>query len=130
MKLASYIKAERASYGAVFDGGIVDLGFVMGDRYPDLKSLLGGGLEYLHFGFQETLAGFGVVHALAGVIHAVQQTSQRQIVNVPAEAHPPQRQLAIADPSTSAAALSHPSHSCFMSSSKMFVELTLDFPTT
>jgi 2-keto-4-pentenoate hydratase/2-oxohepta-3-ene-1,7-dioic acid hydratase in catechol pathway len=45
MKLASYIKADRASYGAVFDGGIVDLGFVMGDRYPDLKSLLGGGLE-------------------------------------------------------------------------------------
>ena len=45
MKLASYIKNDQASYGAVVDDGFVDLGAVMRERFIDLKALLAGGLE-------------------------------------------------------------------------------------
>lgn len=40
MKLASFVAAGRASYGAVRADGIVDLGLRLGSRYPDLRSLL------------------------------------------------------------------------------------------
>lgn len=40
MKLASFVSAGRASYGAVRDDGIVDFGPPLGSRYPDLRSLL------------------------------------------------------------------------------------------
>ena len=45
MKLASYIKNDQASYGAVVDDGFVDLGAIMGERFKDLKALIAGGLE-------------------------------------------------------------------------------------
>ena len=45
MKLASYNKNGRASYGAVVDDGFVDLGANMGERFKDLKTLLADGLE-------------------------------------------------------------------------------------
>ncbi len=46
MKLASFVRNGQSSYGAVVGDGIVDLGPILGQRYPDLKSLLGatGGL--------------------------------------------------------------------------------------
>lgn len=40
MKLATFKTAKGASYGAVVDKGIVDLGRRLGNRYPDLKSLI------------------------------------------------------------------------------------------
>jgi 2-keto-4-pentenoate hydratase/2-oxohepta-3-ene-1,7-dioic acid hydratase in catechol pathway len=40
MKLATFKTAKGASYGAVVDKGIVDLGKRLGNRYPDLKSLI------------------------------------------------------------------------------------------
>jgi 2-keto-4-pentenoate hydratase/2-oxohepta-3-ene-1,7-dioic acid hydratase in catechol pathway len=45
MKLASYTHGGRASYGIVADGGLIDLGVRLGAEYPDLKSLLAGGLD-------------------------------------------------------------------------------------
>lgn len=40
MRLASYRANGRSTYGAVLDGGIVDLGALFGAQYPDLRSLL------------------------------------------------------------------------------------------
>jgi 2-keto-4-pentenoate hydratase/2-oxohepta-3-ene-1,7-dioic acid hydratase in catechol pathway len=40
MRLASFRTAKGASYGAVTDKGIVDLGRRIGNRFPDLKALL------------------------------------------------------------------------------------------
>ena len=46
MKLASFKSPKGASYGAVTSTGIVDLGRRIGNRFPDLKTLLGNnGLE-------------------------------------------------------------------------------------
>ena len=43
MRLASFTAQTRPSYGMVVDGGIVDLGMRLGDRYPDLRSVLAAG---------------------------------------------------------------------------------------
>ena len=40
MKLATFRTSRGASYGAVTDGGIVDLGRRLGNRYTDLRSLI------------------------------------------------------------------------------------------
>jgi 2-keto-4-pentenoate hydratase/2-oxohepta-3-ene-1,7-dioic acid hydratase in catechol pathway len=40
MKLVSYEKSGANAFGALVDGGIVDLRFALGGRYGDLKSLL------------------------------------------------------------------------------------------
>ncbi len=40
MKLMSFVYDANASYGAVVDGGIVDLGRRVGARYPDLRAAL------------------------------------------------------------------------------------------
>jgi 2-keto-4-pentenoate hydratase/2-oxohepta-3-ene-1,7-dioic acid hydratase in catechol pathway len=40
MKLATFKTSKGASYGAVTDGGIVDLGKRLGNRYSDLKALI------------------------------------------------------------------------------------------
>ena len=40
MKLATFKTAQGASYGAVTDKGIVDLGRRLGSRFPDLKALI------------------------------------------------------------------------------------------
>ncbi len=40
MRLASFRTSKGASYGAVTDKGIVDLGKRIGNKYPDLKSLI------------------------------------------------------------------------------------------
>jgi 2-keto-4-pentenoate hydratase/2-oxohepta-3-ene-1,7-dioic acid hydratase in catechol pathway len=42
MKLATFRTAKGASYGAVTDKGIVDLGRRLGNRFPDLKALIAG----------------------------------------------------------------------------------------
>jgi len=42
MKLASFKTPKGASYGAVTDKGIVDLGRKIGNKYPDLKALIAG----------------------------------------------------------------------------------------
>jgi 2-keto-4-pentenoate hydratase/2-oxohepta-3-ene-1,7-dioic acid hydratase in catechol pathway len=42
VKLATFRSAKGASYGAVTDKGIVDLGKRLGNRYPDLKALIAG----------------------------------------------------------------------------------------
>jgi 2-keto-4-pentenoate hydratase/2-oxohepta-3-ene-1,7-dioic acid hydratase in catechol pathway len=42
MKLATFKTAKGASYGAVTDQGIVDLGRRLGNRFPDLKALIAG----------------------------------------------------------------------------------------
>ncbi len=43
MKLASYIRAGRGSYGAVAGTAIVDLGSRLGERYPSLRELIAQG---------------------------------------------------------------------------------------
>ena len=40
MKLATFKTPQGSSYGAVTDAGIVDLGKRLGNKYPDLKSLI------------------------------------------------------------------------------------------
>lgn len=45
MKLVSYTSAGKESYGAVKDGGIVDLAAAMGPDFPDLASVLESQLE-------------------------------------------------------------------------------------
>jgi 2-keto-4-pentenoate hydratase/2-oxohepta-3-ene-1,7-dioic acid hydratase in catechol pathway len=45
MKLISFSTPDRASYGALIDSGILDLGARFGARFPDLRSFLAGGLE-------------------------------------------------------------------------------------
>ncbi len=42
MKIATFKTSKGASYGAVTDSGIVDLGRRLGNRYPDLKALIAG----------------------------------------------------------------------------------------
>jgi 2-keto-4-pentenoate hydratase/2-oxohepta-3-ene-1,7-dioic acid hydratase in catechol pathway len=42
LKLATFKTAKGASYGAVVDKGIVDLGRRLGNRFPDLKALIAG----------------------------------------------------------------------------------------
>ena len=42
MRLASFKTSKGASYGAVTDKGIVDLGKRIGNKYPDLKALIAG----------------------------------------------------------------------------------------
>jgi 2-keto-4-pentenoate hydratase/2-oxohepta-3-ene-1,7-dioic acid hydratase in catechol pathway len=42
MKLATFRTAQGASYGLVTAKGIVDLKLLIGNRYPDLKSLIAG----------------------------------------------------------------------------------------
>jgi 2-keto-4-pentenoate hydratase/2-oxohepta-3-ene-1,7-dioic acid hydratase in catechol pathway len=43
MKFISFVSAGIASYGVVQDGGVVDLGRRIGDRWPTLRSLLTAG---------------------------------------------------------------------------------------
>jgi 5-carboxymethyl-2-hydroxymuconate isomerase len=43
VKLTSYIRSGRGSYGAVVGTAIVDLGSRMGDRYPSLRELIARG---------------------------------------------------------------------------------------
>lgn len=43
MKLASFSASGRDSYGAVVEGGIVDLGRRLGERYPTLRTAIAGG---------------------------------------------------------------------------------------
>jgi 2-keto-4-pentenoate hydratase/2-oxohepta-3-ene-1,7-dioic acid hydratase in catechol pathway len=43
MKLVSFISASHPSYGVVKDGGVVDLGRRLGDRWLTLKALLAAG---------------------------------------------------------------------------------------
>ncbi|WP_029686438.1 fumarylacetoacetate hydrolase family protein [Tatumella saanichensis] len=43
MKIASYTLQHQRSYGIVTQEGIIDLGSRLGERYPDLKSLLRAG---------------------------------------------------------------------------------------
>ena len=45
MKLLTFHIGKRLSYGAMKDGRVVDLGARLGDDIPDLKSLIGRGLE-------------------------------------------------------------------------------------
>jgi 2-keto-4-pentenoate hydratase/2-oxohepta-3-ene-1,7-dioic acid hydratase in catechol pathway len=42
LRLATFKTAKGASYGAVVDQGIVDLGRRLGNRFPDLKALIAG----------------------------------------------------------------------------------------
>ncbi len=42
MKLVSFHFEGKDTYGAIGDGGVVDLGARLGAKYPDLKSLLAG----------------------------------------------------------------------------------------
>lgn len=41
MRLASFLARSRPAYGVVTDDGIIDISARLGDRYPDLKALLG-----------------------------------------------------------------------------------------
>lgn len=43
MKLASFIKDGKQTYGGLYNGRLVDLGPKFGGRFPDLKALIGGG---------------------------------------------------------------------------------------
>ncbi len=46
MRLSSFVKASRPSYGIVKNGGVIDLGQRLGNRYPTLRALLtAGGLS-------------------------------------------------------------------------------------
>jgi 2-keto-4-pentenoate hydratase/2-oxohepta-3-ene-1,7-dioic acid hydratase in catechol pathway len=40
MRLLSYLENERERYGAVVEGGVVDLTALVGNDYPDLKALI------------------------------------------------------------------------------------------
>ncbi len=49
MKLASYRFEGKAGFGVVTDQGVVDLGWRLGNKYPDLRSILGAdGLAAAH----------------------------------------------------------------------------------
>src|ERR1700735_5477157 len=43
MRFATYISSGRQSYGLVVDGGIIDLGRAIGDRYPTLRAAIASG---------------------------------------------------------------------------------------
>ena len=47
MKLVSFRRDGKASYGVVVDGGVVDAGRRLGGTFPDLRSAIGGGLDKL-----------------------------------------------------------------------------------
>jgi len=53
MKLVSFEKDQRSSYGILIEDGIIDLGRRIGDEYPDLKSAVGAGLDKIR-GFEDT----------------------------------------------------------------------------
>ena len=40
MKLVSFTRAGTASYGLVVEGGVVDAGAVLGDKYTNLRQIL------------------------------------------------------------------------------------------
>ena len=44
MKLLSFMCEDQASWGAIVDGGVVDLGARHADQYPDLKSFIAAGM--------------------------------------------------------------------------------------
>jgi len=44
MKLLSFMCEDQASWGAIVDGGVVDLGARHADQYPDLKSFIVAGM--------------------------------------------------------------------------------------
>lgn len=44
MKLLSFMCEDQASWGAIIDGGVVDLGARHADQYPDLKSFIAAGM--------------------------------------------------------------------------------------
>ena len=48
MKVATYLKDGKESYGIVADGGVVDLGSRLGPDAPTLAALLAGGLGAAH----------------------------------------------------------------------------------
>jgi 2-keto-4-pentenoate hydratase/2-oxohepta-3-ene-1,7-dioic acid hydratase in catechol pathway len=48
MKLISFTKDGRSSYGILNGESVTDLGARLGDKYPDLKSLLAGGIDAAH----------------------------------------------------------------------------------
>ncbi len=48
MKFISYLLANNPSYGMLTSNGIIDLKSIMGDKYPDLKSLIGCPLGLKH----------------------------------------------------------------------------------
>lgn len=43
MKITSFMRGSAATYGVVVDGGLVDIGARLGDKYPTLKSVLEAG---------------------------------------------------------------------------------------
>ena len=43
MKITSFMRDSAATYGVVVDGGLVDIGARLGDKYPTLKSVLAAG---------------------------------------------------------------------------------------
>lgn len=63
MKFASFNGPDGASYGLIVGEGIVDLRARIGDRYPDLRSLIAANA----IGEAAGLAGGSVDHALADV---------------------------------------------------------------
>ncbi len=48
MKLISFTKDGRSSYGILNGESVTDLGARLGDKYPDLKSLLAAGIDAAH----------------------------------------------------------------------------------
>jgi 2-keto-4-pentenoate hydratase/2-oxohepta-3-ene-1,7-dioic acid hydratase in catechol pathway len=48
MKLISFTKDGRGSYGILNGESVTDLGARLGDKYPDLKSLLAAGIDAAH----------------------------------------------------------------------------------
>src|SRR5436190_3747337 len=59
MKLASFKTSKGASYGAVTDKGIVDLGKRIGNKYPDLKALIAADALGQARGFLNEKADYG-----------------------------------------------------------------------
>src|SRR5688572_30045659 len=47
MKLASFVKDGKTTWGGVHEDRLVDLGPQFGSRFPDLKSAIAGGLAGL-----------------------------------------------------------------------------------
>ncbi len=43
MKVTSFLRNSKATYGVVHDGGLVDIGARLGDEYPTLRSVLEAG---------------------------------------------------------------------------------------
>jgi 2-keto-4-pentenoate hydratase/2-oxohepta-3-ene-1,7-dioic acid hydratase in catechol pathway len=64
MKLVSYAANGKHLYGAVVDGGIVDLSARLGSKYPDLKALIAAG-AFAEAG--KAVAGQKADHALGAI---------------------------------------------------------------